>query len=82
MGAGQSTSSISKGELHQLKLAKDRVAFRRNVNKLGDSDYDDEDDSMVDAVEDEASGSEDEQKDKVDPSQAFDDLRKPETDER
>ena len=61
MGAGQSASSVSKEQLHQLNLGPNRVPFKPNKNQQGDSDYDDEDDSKVDAADDQGSSSEDEQ---------------------
>ena len=84
MGAGQSSKQMTTvRDLHKLKFTSDRVGFKRYVNKDLDSDYDDEDDSKVLEEEDVAHFDDDDQiKDKNDASQMFDDLRRPEGDER
>lgn len=65
MGGGQSSQhSVSRDKLHNLNLGPNRVAFTRNVNNQGDSDYDDEDDSKIESVDDMASSSDEQIKDK------------------
>ena len=73
--------------MRKLKFTSDRVSFRRYVNKDMDSDYDDEDDSKILEEEDVVHFDDDDQimsKSglRADGSQMFDDLRRPEGDER
>ena len=65
MGASQSSSSVGrKDKLHKVNLGPGRVSFRANRNNEGDSDYDDEEDSIVDQGIDEKSSDDDQIKDK------------------
>lgn len=53
MGGGASKTSVgSKGKLHDLQFGAGRVPFKKNMNKQGDSDYDDEDDSKIESLDD------------------------------
>ena len=77
-----------RDNFHQLNLDANRVPFKKNRNRQDDSDYDDEDDSKIESVDDLDSQSDQEQdgvgksKALADGSQMFDDLRRPEGDER
>lgn len=82
MGASSSKQTTSVKDLHKLKFTSDRVGFKRYVNKDLDSDYDDEDDSKVLEEDDVLNFDDDDQNKKDDASQMFDDLRRPEGDER
>ena len=44
--------------MQQLNLDKNRVPFQKNRNKDDDSDYDDEEDSKIESIDDLASESE------------------------
>ena len=59
MGGGQSSTSMNRRDkLQQLNLDKNRVPFQKNRNKDDDSDYDDEEDSKIESIDDLASESE------------------------
>lgn len=74
----------------KVNLDANRVPFKKNRNRADDSDYDDEDDSKIESCDDLASVSEMDQQDGAggkskmlaDGSQMFDDLRRPDGDER
>ena len=71
-----------------MNLEKNRVPFMKNRNKDDDSDYDDEDDSKIESCDDLASQSEADDgqggksKALADGSGMFDDLRRPDGEER
>ena len=62
MGGGQSSASMNRRDkLQQLNLDKNRVPFQKNRNKDDDSDYDDEEDSKIESIDDLASESDHDQ---------------------